>query len=1096
MARWSGKHIVFAMGMAAVLAGCRARPESPEGGEMSAETGPVRLEPGHPVSRTLSGGEAHSYLVALKAGQYVRLTAEQKGIDVVLRLLAPDGHELISVDSPNGAQGPERASEVAAATGDYRVEVRSDNAKDKPGQYEMRIDEFRPATERDRTRVAAERVFAEGEGLRRKKSWDKAMESYRRAQGLWRSLGDRGGEGQALYRIGTTYEAQGHGDQALDVLGQSIAAYQDARDLRGEATALNHRGILLESQGQTDRSLASYQQALDRFRKLDDLHGQASTLNNIGAASFLANRMRPAVEAYEEASDLWRRLGDMANLGKTLVNLGRVEVDEGRPEEARDALEGARRALGTNGKPDVLATDLSYLGELEQRQGRLAEARADLEKALALQRQIGDEQGQAVTQASLGTTLLKAGDLDGSWKTLSAALALFRKLGDRSGEGFVLSSLGRVSYARNQDRDAVAREREARAIFERVGERQGIATSRFGAARSLARLGDLAGARRELEPALDLVESLRDEAPGLNFRSTYFATKQPYWDLYVEILMQSHAEKLALQASDHRHARSLLDALGATHAAVESQADPALAAEIRDVEQKLQAAEEKRSALLAAGGDAAAVAAIEGEIRSLLTRQDVLRNQMRDRSPGAAGLTPPAPLSVDEMQKHLLDPDTLLLVYSLGDDRGFLWAVSQRSVTSYPLPGREQVETVARQLLEALPQASGEAQASGQRAAKALSDLVLAPAAERLASFHRLLVVGDGALQLVPFAVLPDPAPREKTAGRDRLLVEGHELVYLPSASVLAQLRRREPKARKPLEELKVAVIADPVFRADDPRVQGAQGARPPATVPAPLPAELSRSARDVGLGQLDRLPYTREEAESILEMAKKEKGAAFSALDFDATRDLLTSGRLRDYQVLHIATHGLLDSRQPELSGIAFSMVDPTGAPRDGFLRLHEVYNLDLGAGLVVLSACDTGAGKEVRGEGLMGITSGFLAAGVPQLVVSLWEVGDRSTAELMKRFYYQLLEGGHPSAEALRQAQLSMLAEPAWSQPRQWAGFVFLGDYGRRLDGGTIEETDSGGVVVVKKAGSDMPPPKVGPDHRRKKPAGPPPPTEEVPQ
>ncbi len=1061
---------------------------------MNAEKEPVRLQPGHPVTRKLSGGGAHSYLVALKAGQYVRLTAEQKGIDVVLRLLAPDGHEIISVDSPNGDQGPERASEVAETTGDYRVEVRSDNAKDKPGPYEMRIDELRPATGRDRTRVAAERAFAEGEGLRRKKSWDKAMECYRRAQGLWRSLGDRDGEGQALYRICAMYEKQGNGDRAFDAIGQSIAAFQDARDLRYEATALNYRGRLLRSREQNDQALTSYQQALERFRKLEDLHGQATALNNIGEASFSLGRMRPAVEAYTEASDLWKRLGDMTSQGTVLFNLGKAYMEEGRPEEARDALEAARQVAERSGDKDRLANRLSNLGELDQREGRLAEARTNLEKALALQRQIGDEQGQAETQVSLGTTLLKTGDLDGAWKSEEAALALSRKLKDPSREGIALSNLGRVSYARNQDRDAVAREREARAIFERIGERQGIATSRYGAARSLARLGDLAGARRKLEPALDLVESLRGEAPGLNFRSAYFATRQSYWDLYVEILMQSHEEKLALQASERRRARSLLDALGETRAAAEAQDDPALAAGIHDVEQKLQAAEAKRSALLAAHGDAATLAAIEGEIRSLLTRQDVLRDQMRDQSPGAAGLAPPAPLSVDDIRKHLLDPDTLLLDYSLGDERGYLWAVSQRSVTSYPLPAREQVEAVARQLLEALPQASREAQESGQRAAKALSDLVLAPAAERLADFHRLLVVGDGALQLVPFAVLPDPAPREKTAGRDRLLVEGHELVYLPSASVLELLRKREPEARKPLEELKVAVIADPVFRADDPRLQGAH---PPATVPAPLPAELSRSARDVGLGQLDRLPYTREEADAILGMAKKEKATAFSALDFDATRDLLTSGKLRGYHVVHIATHGLLDSRQPELSGIVFSMVDPTGAPRDGFLRLHEISNLNLGAGLVVLSACDTGAGKEVRGEGLMGVTSGFLAAGVPQLVVSLWEVGDRSTAELMKRFYDQLLEGGHPPAEALRRAQVSMLAEPAWSQPRQWAGFVFLGDYGRRLDGG-IEETDSGGMVESKKSGSDMPPPKVGPDHRRKKPAGPPPPPPppEVPQ
>lgn len=1094
MARFTGRCVVLALvvaTLAGAAAGCRARRQNHKGGEgeMSAETEPVRLEPGHPITRDLSGGGAQSYLVGLKAGQYVRLAADQQGIDVALRLFAPGDHELIFMDSPNDDWGPERASEVAEAAGDYRVEVKSANAKAKPGRYEMRIEELRPATPQDRTRVAAERTYAEGDGQRRKKSWQEAAATYQRARGLWRSVGDRGGEALALYRLGEMEELQKNADQALDLYSQSIAAYQEARDLRGEGITLNRRGRLLYGRHRSGEALASYQQALERFRKLEDLHGQASALNNIGAANDDLGKVRLAVEAYEEASDLWKRLNDTANLGKTLLNLGQVYVEQGRPEEARDALEAAQWAIGPNGDQDDLATVLSNLGELDQRQGRIAEARAHLEKALALQRQIGDEQGQAVTQASLGTTLLKADDLDGAWKVESEALALFRKLGDAWDEGIALSNLGRVSYARKQDQDAVARQREARAIFERLDKRQGIALSRFGAARSLARMGDLQGARRELEPALDLVESLRGESPGLGFRAAYFASKQHYWDLYVDLLMQLHEEKLALQASERRRARSLLDALAETRAAVESQADPALAAEIQDTEQRLRAAEAKRSALLAAGGEAAAVAAIEGEIRSLLTRLDLLRSRMAERSPKAAGLAPPAPLAVEEIQKHLLDAQTLLLVYSLGEERSYLWTVSSKAVAGHALPGRERIEALARQLIELLPQASGEAQTGGQRAAKALADVVLAPAAQELPSFPRLLLVSDGALQLVPFAALPDPAPGEsdKAAGRDRLLLEGHEIVNLPSASVLAELRRRETRGRKPLEELKVAVIADPVFRADDPRVKGA---RPPA-VPAPLPPELSRSARDVGLNQLDRLPYTRQEAESILGMVK---GTKLPELDFDATRELLTSGRLRDFHILHIATHSLLDSRQPELSGIAFSMVDPSGAPRDGFLRLHEIYNLDLEAGLVVLSACETGAGKEVRGEGLMGLTRGFLAAGVPQLVVSLWKVEDRSTAELMKRFYYQLLEKGKLPAEALQKAQLSMLAEPEWSQPRNWAGFIYLGDFRRHLDG-SVETTDP--VVVVKKTGSDLPPPKVAPEgRRRKKPAGPPSPKKEIPQ
>ena len=1095
-----------ALALCAVMAasaagGCRARPRDRKGGkEMSSETEPVRLEPGHPITRDLAGGGTQSYLVGLKAGQYVRMAADQRGIDVILRLLTPTGSPIVEVDSPNGAYGPERASEVADATGDYRVEVKSGNAADKPGQYEMRIEELRPATEQDRTRVAAERVYAEAEGLRRQKALDKATAAYQKARGLWSSIGDHGGEALALYRIGMMREALGESDQALDLYAQAIAGYRAAGDPRGEAMALNRRGGALGARHKTGEALAAFQQALESFRKQGDLHGQGSVLNNIGATNFGLGRVSLAIEAYEEALGFWKRLGDTENEGRTQLNLGQLYVAQGRLEEARDALEAARQTAERNGNADSLANALSNLGEIDLRQDRLVEARANLEKALALQRQIGDVQGQAITQAGLGTALLKAGDLAGAEKAQEAARALFRTAGDAAGEGIALSNLGRVSYARQQDQEAIARQREARAIIERAGDREGIALSRFGAARSLARAGDPTGARRELEPALDLVESLRGESPGLDFRASYFATKQQYWDLYVDVLMQLRQETLALQAAERRRARSLLDALAQTRAAVESQADPGLAAEIQDLEQRLRAAEGKRSALLTAdaakaGGQAGktvetALALVEREIRDLLIQLEVLRTTLHERNPGMAALSPPAPVAVEEIQKHLLGPDTLLLVYSLGEDRSFLWAVSPRSVEGFTLPGRERIEAAARQLLELLPRPSRQSQASGQRAAKALADLVLAPAAGRIAAFHRLVVVGDGALQLVPFAALPDPAPGA-AAGQTRLLVEGHELVELPSASVLGMLRRGE-RTRKPLEELKLAVIADPVFQADDPRLKGVRA----PNVPAPLPAELSRSVRDVGLDRLERLPYTRQEAESILGLVKK--GMTFPAFDFDATRELFTSGRLRDYNVLHIATHSLLDSRQPELSGIAFSMVDPTGKPRDGFLRLHEIYNLDLRAGLVVLSACETGAGKDVRGEGLLGITRGFLGAGVPQMVVSLWKVDDRSTAELMKRFYFQLLEKGRPPAEALRQAQLSMLAEPAWSQPRNWAGFVFVGDFGRKLDGSSIEATDSGGVIVVKKAGSDLPPPKVAPDPPRKKPAssGPPHRPEEVPQ
>jgi CHAT domain-containing protein len=1089
MTSLKGKYIAFTLCVAMIAAafsGCRARSESGGSGDKTMNE-PMRLELGHPVVRDLAGGESHSYLVRLEPEQYVRLGADQRGIDVTLYLFAPDGGltPIAKMDSPSGTRGAERVSEVAKVAGDYRVEVKSEEASAKPGRYEVRIEDLRPATDEDRTRVKAERVYGQGEELRQdKKDWAQAAVSYEQALAIWRSLPDRGEEGLALYRLGTMREKLGEARQALELYDQSIAAYQAAGDPSGEAAGLNRRGGILNAQQKTGEALASFQRALEIFRKLEDPHGQASSLNNIGAVHTDLDRTRLAVEAYEEALELWRKLGDTQNEGRTLRNLGRLYVAQGKLQEARDVLEASRRAAEQSADAELLCTALSDLGELDLRQDRFAEGRTNLEKALALQHQAGDEQGAAVTLSHLGIARLKAGDLDGSWKTEGEAMALFRKLGDTTGEGIALSNLGRVHYARDQDREAVARQREARALLEKAGDRPGMALSRFGAARSLARLGELKEARQELEPALDLIENLRDDAPSLGFRTSYFATKQHYWDLYVDILMGSHEEALALQASERRRARSLLDALAET-GAEESGKDPRLASEIRDAEQRLRAAETRRSTMMASGGGGAPLATIEGEIRGLLTQLDVLRTRMRGRNPQVAKLAPPAPLTAGEIQKRLVDANTLLLVYSLGEERSFLWTVSPGKVESYTLPKRQQIEDAARQFLDLLPRASREAQISEQRAAKALSALVLAPAAERIAGFRRLLIVGDGTLQLVPFGALPDPAPLEDPAGRERLLVESHELVSLPSASVLAMLRRREEgRTRKPLEDLRIAVIADPVFRADDPRVQGNGVPK----VASPLPLELSRSARDLGIDSIERLPYTRQEAEAILGMVKQ--GRPLKAFDFDATPELLTGGSLRGYHIIHIATHSLLDSREPELSGIVFSMVDRTGAPRDGFLRLHEIYNLGLDAGLVVLSACETGAGKDVRGEGLLGITRGFMYAGVPQLVVSLWKVEDRSTAELMKRFYHQLLEKGHPPAEALRQAQLSMLGEPEWSAPRNWAGFIFQGDFASKQEGG-VEAQDSGGVILVKKATSDLPPPKVAPDKPKKKPAPPRPPS-----
>jgi CHAT domain-containing protein len=419
-------------------------------------------------------------------------------------------------------------------------------------------------------------------------------------------------------------------------------------------------------------------------------------------------------------------------------------------------------------------------------------------------------------------------------------------------------------------------------------------------------------------------------------------------------------------------------------------------------------------------------------------------------------------LTISAIQQQVLDADTLLLEYSLGTERSYLWAVSSSSVKGFVLPGRAGIERMAArfyQLLTARAQrvrfetpeekqarlVSTDAELPG--AAAELSRVLLAPVADQLGA-KRLLIVGDGALHLLPFAALPAPD------GFARPLVAEHEIVSVPSASALDELRRGRQERKRAART--VAVLADPVFDASDERVraitQHSPGGKQRAGIAQgqavakddPL-SEATRSARDTGTADegavIPRLPYTRQEAREIAALvpaAEREE-----ALDFKASRQTATSAALGQYRFVHFATHGFLNNEHPELSGIVLSLIDRQGREQDGFLRASEIFHLQLPVELVTLSGCRTGLGKQVGGEGMVGLTQGFMYAGAARVMVSLWDVNDQATAELMGRFYKFMLGKEQLSpAAALRAAQLSIRQDKRWQSPYYWSAFVLQGE------------------------------------------------------
>jgi CHAT domain-containing protein len=343
------------------------------------------------------------------------------------------------------------------------------------------------------------------------------------------------------------------------------------------------------------------------------------------------------------------------------------------------------------------------------------------------------------------------------------------------------------------------------------------------------------------------------------------------------------------------------------------------------------------------------------------------------------------------------------------------------------------------------------------RAAYELYNAVLKPAAE-LVEGKRLLVVADGALNYVPFAALVTSMPTDKADFSSLpYLIKTHEVVYAPSASVVNEVHQNALKSRQSSggagSSSSMLIIADPVFSSSDVRLR-LNGATitPVADTKGTVTRQLTLDAAvsDV-LGKspsaalnIPRLINTRSEATDIAQLVGKSQSKADVWLDLDASENNVLTRDVRSYRIVHFATHGLLNTEHPDFTGLVLSLVgSPSG---DGFLRVNEIFNMKLGTPFVMMSACETGLGREKRGEGIIGLARAFMYAGAPTVGVTLWAVADRSTATLMTDFYTSYLSNNQatPSA-ALRDAQLKMISNPKLSAPYYWAPFVIVGDWSR---------------------------------------------------
>jgi CHAT domain-containing protein len=531
---------------------------------------------------------------------------------------------------------------------------------------------------------------------------------------------------------------------------------------------------------------------------------------------------------------------------------------------------------------------------------------------------------------------------------------------------------------------------------------------------------------------LTRLDGLRAQVADPELRAFFASARRDYYDMQIDLLMARAAAggnddfgRRALEVSERSRARMVADLLRESALDLPDAFDATLRSRRSALYDRLAEARHRRDQLVAQGASGAALETSLAELAALENDLNLVEIELRRDNPRYRALTAPEVLTAEQMQARL-DTDTVLLQYTLGREASYVWAVTRDGVAVIGLADRARIEAAVRRVLAGL-QASGIADEAGAEAAlRELADLVLAPAAAHLAK-PRVVLALDGALQYVPFGALPVA----RSDGAREALLATHEVVEVPSLSVLAlATRERGADARRTL-----AVFADPVLQPTDPRLQGLQ----PATVAVSSAPTLA--ARASTGSELQRLLSTSYEGEAIAALVADDR--RLLANGFAANRAAVLDARLGDFRYIHFATHGLVDARYPGLSALVLSQFDDRGNPQDGFLRLSDIYGLKLDADLVVLSACDTALGREIRGEGLIGLTQGFMSAGARSLVASLWQVPDRATAELMTQFYRYVLTDGLRPADALRKAQLWSASQRRYRHPYYWAGFVLVGDW-----------------------------------------------------
>jgi CHAT domain-containing protein len=825
--------------------------------------------------------------------------------------------------------------------------------------------------------------------------FDEITPKAEEALALSQQLGDKTRQARSVMQIAIAAFHSGQSDLAIEKFKQSAALAEQAGDNNLQSLSLNSAATLLTTAAAYEEALFFFNQSLALRRQLNDPRGEALILVMMSELYLVTSDFAKGEQLLQHALTIAHEMkangkADLQLEAYILLKTAWGEYLRGNNGAALAQVQNylAQETERTSGTFKFEARD--QLGAIYLSMGEYEKAVEAYSDALEVARALKIAVSQAKAMGFLGWSQFQLGKPQEALNLVSQALAMLRQTGQSVGESILLNYLAEIQRVLKQEEAALTSFRQAIAIIDQQRTRA---------------------------------------IPTEVSKGSMISKNHTVFSGAIDLLISLNRPSEAFEVAEAYHARAFLDVLA------ESKIDlrkGLTLAQSRREETIFNRISSLQKELWKPGISAAHESQLKKELQNAEQELEAFQVEMRYTSPRYANVKYVQPIKSERLSKELLDADTALVEFVLDEKKSFAWVIYQGKISSVVLPPRKEIDelvdeyrVVLADKVSALTVSSAIAKINGR--GFELYQKVFAPLEDKLTSARKLIIVADGALVYLPFETLVrmNPATSKKNVASD-YLVDRFIISYAPSASALAAMKATTKQTTT--QPKGIIAFGDPVYTELMSSASTAGGTN----------KGKANQLTERGF-ELRQLPYTRTEVNAITSMFSTSERRAY--LGAEAQEERVKTEDLSGYRYVHFAAHGMIDENHPARSAIVLSVLNDS--KEDGALQMSEVMRLKLNADLVTLSACRTGLGKLLNGEGMIGLTRAFLYAGADSVVVSLWNVNDVATAELMKVFYKNLKQGMAKDA-ALRQAKLELLKgqKRAWQHPHFWAPFVLIGE------------------------------------------------------